>query len=72
MKMPNWVIKLVKEPVKKMVIARIKDPDIQKDIIARIAKKVDIPKLTPEQEAKFWNTTYDAVEEVLVEIVEAY
>ena len=72
----NWfqkiALKMVWPKAKAFLIDYIKSEETQKKYVELINKKLDIPNLSEEAEAKLLNQVYDAGQEALVEIVENF
>jgi len=62
--------KFLKRMLKKIVKKRLADNDLQKVIVRKINKKVDLPALDEKAEAELFNQLYDALQEALLEVVD--
>jgi len=58
--------------IKKFLIDYIKSEENQKKYVDLINRKLDIPNLSEDAEAKLLNQVYNAGQEALVEIVENF
>lgn len=64
------VIKMAWPKVKKTVLEYVQSEEYQKKYTEAINKKLDIPNVSEESEAKLLNQVYDAGQEVIVEFIE--
>ena len=64
------VIKMAWPKVKKMALEYVQSDEYQKKYTEAINKKLDIPNVSEESEAKLLNQVYDAGQEVIVEFIE--
>jgi len=65
-------IKMLWPKIKKFLIDYIKSEENQKKYVDLINRKLDIPNLSEDAEAKLLNQVYNAGQEALVEIVENF
>ena len=66
----KMAIKLFWPKIKKDILAYVNCREIQAKYVNIINKKVNIPKLTEESEARLFNDIYDATRISIVEIIE--
>lgn len=67
-KIQALVLKMAKPLIKRLLINTIKDNQVL--VIQSLKNKVDIPKLSPEEEARLYVQMYDALETAAVTIIE--
>lgn len=60
----NILLKMFKRPLKKILIREMKSN--QEELVKAVNEKLDLPKLTEEDEAKLLTSIYDAVEEAVI------
>lgn len=59
------MLKWFKKPIKKWILSKVNDEELQKELIEKANKKIDLPKLPEEEEAKFLNSMYDTAQELI-------
>ncbi|MFW6247425.1 MAG: hypothetical protein ACOC22_04630 [bacterium] len=69
----NWlkemIISMAWPSIKKFILEYVQSDEYQKELVAKINNKVDIPNVTEETEAMLFNQVYDAGQETIVEFV---
>jgi hypothetical protein len=72
----NWFQKIATKMlwprIKQFLIDHVKSEETQKKYVALINKKLDVPNLSEDAEAKLLNQVYDAGQEALIEIIENF
>lgn len=62
----EFLLKLFKGPIKKIVKKKLADEKLQQMLVDRLNEKLDIPKLEEVEEEKLLNAVYDAAKEALL------
>ena len=65
----NFIVKIALPFVKGFIIDQIKNEAFQKQLVDKIAEKVDFPKVSKVEQKRFTNEVYDATQSLLVEFV---
>ncbi len=66
----NWLIKMAKPLIKKILIKELEKEATRSLVIDLVNTKVDLPKLSEHEEEELFNKIYDAVQDSLNKIVE--
>lgn len=68
--MKKFILKMLKPFIKRQIKKVLGDEKYQKELIDKINKKVDIPKIDEATEAKALNQIYDTLQNLLIEVVD--
>ena len=68
--MKKWLFTMLKPFIKKQMIKILGNEEYQKELIDKINKRVDIPKIDEYAEEKALNQIYDALQTLSIEIVD--
>ena len=61
----------LKRMLKKLINKRLADDELQKVIVRKLNAKIDLPGMSEAAEAKSMNQLYDALQAVLIDVVDS-
>ena len=66
----NFLIKLLKPFIKKRVIKELANEDNKKALVDAVNLKIDLPKLTEEEERKLYSQLYDLLKDHIILVID--
>ena len=66
----NFLIKLLKPFIKRRVIKELENKDNKKSLVEAVNHKIDLPKLTEEEEHKLYSQLYDLLKDHITLVID--